>query len=189
MRLVGTGHRLKTLGGYKPTPMQKQLRQVLLDTINSTIRPDTIISGMAIGFDQWLARAAVELNIPFIAAIPFEGQERKWPYLSQTSYHTLLKKAHKVVIVDREAGYISDKVAPGVYHASKLQRRNEWMIDQLEPGDRLLSMWNEKRFGGTWNCIQYFRRNCPQNVTHYNIHPAGGVVRHWSTDPDDDVPF
>ena len=42
-------------------------------------RPDAVISGMALGWDQAVARATADLGIPWVAAITFEGQESKWP--------------------------------------------------------------------------------------------------------------
>jgi uncharacterized phage-like protein YoqJ len=42
------------------------------------LEPTTVISGMALGWDQSIALAAVKLSIPLIAAIPFASQDSKW---------------------------------------------------------------------------------------------------------------
>lgn len=120
------------------------------------LRPDAVISGMALGWDQALAAAAVQVGIPFDAAIPFKGQEATWPVASQARYQELLFHARNVV-------YVCD---PG-YAAWKLQRRNEWMCDHATG---LIVMHNGDKQVGTWNCLEYARsigkpvvRNCYQD--------------------------
>ena len=95
---------------------------------------------MALGIDQWAANIAIKLNIPFIAAIPFVGQESKWPPSSQKIFSSLLKKASKQIIVS-EGGYASDK----------MQIRNQWMVDNC---DLLIAVWDGTQ-GGTGNCVKY----------------------------------
>jgi uncharacterized phage-like protein YoqJ len=99
---------------------------------------------MALGVDQWAAMLCVKLNIPFIAAVPFPGQEGVWPENSQRIYKLLLKKADDIVIV-------SD--AP--FKAAKLQKRNEWMVDQC---DKLIAVFDGTD-GGTSNCVKYAEKH------------------------------
>lgn len=138
MIICGTGHRPNKLGGYG---MAADVRLVNLaeDWLEEN-RPDKVISGMALGWDTALACAAFNLDIPFIAAIPFEGQESRWPIESQKRFRTLLGVAEQVVYVC-EPGY-----APW-----KMQKRNEWMVDNC---DRVLALWDGSD-GGTGNCIKY----------------------------------
>jgi uncharacterized phage-like protein YoqJ len=95
---------------------------------------------MALGVDQWAAHIAYKLGIPFLAAIPFEGQEKAWPKQSQLTFHLLLKMAKEKVIVSE-----------GGYSAYKMQVRNEWMVDRC---DKLIAIWDGTP-GGTGNCVQY----------------------------------
>jgi hypothetical protein len=77
MILAATGHRPDKLGGYDLSIYRK-----LVGLAYSYLRkqtPDVVISGMALGWDQAVAEAAVKASTPFIAAIPFRGQESKWP--------------------------------------------------------------------------------------------------------------
>lgn len=99
-----------------------------------------IISGMALGWDQAIAVGCVRLGIPFIAAVPFEGQESMWPIHSRKMYEALLKAA-------RSVKYVCD---PG-YSVEKMQIRNEWMVDNC---DSILALWNGAP-GGTENCVKY----------------------------------
>lgn len=136
-----TGHRPKALGcGYEiPNPTYTKITQALKDKF-LYLKPNTIISGMALGVDWYAALTAIELGIPFIAAVPFEGQDKMWPEKSKKEYKKLLDLAEKIVIV-----------SPGSYSAEKMQIRNQWMVDN---SDALCAVWNGEK-GGTGNCVQY----------------------------------
>lgn len=140
MILSGTGHRPDKLGGYdRRTAMR--LRDLACRHLSERPQlPEFVISGMALGWDTALAYAALDLIVPLIAAVPFEGQERMWPEESQKHYRWLLKHADQVVHVS----------APG-YANWKMQRRNEWMVDHSH---EVLALWNGTS-GGTANCIRY----------------------------------
>lgn len=133
---AGTGHRPPKIGGYQ---IIGRLAEFAAFTL-SNLHAEKVISGMALGWDQALAIAAVDLGIPFIAAVPFHGQDSKWPAASQNKYRWLLSKASEVV-------YVSD----GTYSPAKMQIRNQYMVDHA---DYVLALWDGSR-GGTYNCIQY----------------------------------
>jgi uncharacterized phage-like protein YoqJ len=139
MIYAGTGHRPNKLGGYSV-----EVNRKLLDVARRNLDGCTmVISGMALGWDTALAHAARMEGIPFIAAVPFKGQERLWPKPSQDGYHDLLRAAKEVVYVC-EDGY-----APW-----KMQIRNQWMVDHC---DVVLALWDGSS-GGTGNCIQYVEK-------------------------------
>lgn len=140
MIVAFTGHRPDKLGGYKlPNPTYiKVCQQIEAKLIE--LKPDKIISGMALGVDQWAAFIAHKLKIPFIAAVPFDKQEIKWPESSQQTYHKLIKLSDETVIV-----------SPGTYSVAKMQIRNEWMTNHC---DKLIAVWDGSK-GGTGNCVEY----------------------------------
>lgn len=149
MIIAGTGHRPDKLPnketGYNlPNPTYIKICQ---ETEKHLLRlkPDKVISGMALGFDQYLASVSYKLGIPFIAAIPFAGQEKAWPTKSQKTYNKLLSVASEVITVSE-----------GGYSGYKMQVRNEYMCDKC---DVLLACYNGDGSGGTYNCIQYAKRN------------------------------
>ena len=149
MILAGTGHRPDKLGGYSLT-----LEVALTDFAGRVLarqRPVGVISGMALGWDQALAVASVRLGIPFVAAIPFEGQESRWPSRAQREYAVLLGAASQVRVISDRDHYRNDHPDVAAYHL--MQRRNEWMVDN---STGLLALWNGSK-GGTFNCIQYAR--------------------------------
>lgn len=144
MIVAFTGHRPNKLGGYKlPNNIYNRVCKEI-ESILKDLKPEKAISGMALGVDQWAAMLCIKLNIPFIAAVPFPGQEGVWPESSQRIYKLLLKKADDIVIV-------SD--AP--FKAAKLQKRNEWMVDQC---DKLIAVFDGTD-GGTCNCVKYAEKH------------------------------
>lgn len=140
MIVAFTGHRPDKLGGYKlPNPTYIKVCQAI-DHHLKEIQPDKVITGMALGIDQWSAMVAHKLGIAYLAAIPFEGQECRWPPQSQITYRLLRKLASEEVIVSE-----------GSYTIAKMQVRNEWMVDNC---DLLIAVWDGSK-GGTGNCVQY----------------------------------
>ncbi|KAA0573470.1 hypothetical protein [Azospirillum sp. Sh1] len=78
MILAVTGHRPEKLGGHSPALRRKlavfasfRLRHF----IQTHGRPDKIISGMALGWDQAMAIAAIAAGIPLVAAVPCDAQD------------------------------------------------------------------------------------------------------------------
>ncbi len=135
-----TGHRPDKLGGYNlPNPTYLHVCRQIDKTLRD-LKPEKVISGMALGVDQWAANIAIQLGIPFIAAVPFAGQEKAWPQQSQKVFSKLLGKAAEVVIVSE-----------GSYSAHKMQIRNEWMVDRA---DKVIAIWDGTP-GGTGNCVTY----------------------------------
>lgn len=95
---------------------------------------------MALGVDQDFAFVCTEMKIPWVAAIPFVGQESQWPRTSQEFYKELLSYA-----------YCTFVVTGGGYSPHKMQRRNQWMVDNC---DLLVAVWDGTN-GGTGNCVEY----------------------------------
>lgn len=138
MIISGTGHRPDKLGGYSDKA-HDELTNVAIAYLQEA-KPTKVISGMALGWDTALADAAVLLGIPLVAAIPFEGQESRWPIHSRARFNYLRSRATEEVIVSE-----------GGYAAWKMQVRNEWMVDN---SDLVVALWNGTD-GGTANCVRY----------------------------------
>jgi uncharacterized phage-like protein YoqJ len=135
-----SGHRPPKLGGYHlPNPTYNYVCQQIEKTLQE-LQPIKVISGMALGIDQWAASIAHKLGIPFIAAIPFAGQEGAWPEESQRIYRSLLNKADDAIFI-----------CEGGYEAIKMQIRNQWMVNNC---NKLIAVWDGTP-GGTGNCVQY----------------------------------
>lgn len=140
MIVAATGHRPDKLGGYGDDTrirLRGLARSYLAD-----LQITEAVSGMALGWDQAFAEAAIELSIPLTAAVPFEGQERRWPADSRKRYSLLIAKANAVHVVSPY---------PGI---RAMQLRNEWMVDRA---DRVCALWDGS-WGGTFNALQYARK-------------------------------
>lgn len=140
--LAITGHRPQKLGGYAPCSLHTRVRAAIRSYF-AQHHPARVITGMALGVDQWAAEAALELGVPFTAAVPFQGQEKLWPAPAQARYAQLLTAAAEVVVV-----------SPGGYQPAKMHHRNEWMVDHATA---LLAVWDGTP-GGTGSCVAYAQR-------------------------------
>lgn len=128
--------------------------QIELEQLLSELKPEKCISGIAIGFDTLAAEICIKLNIPFIAAVPFYGQEKVWPDFAKERYNKLLKWANEVKYV----------CSPG-YAAWKMQKRNEWIVNNCE---LLIAAWDGKESGGTYNCIKY-AKDVGREIKYLNV--------------------
>jgi uncharacterized phage-like protein YoqJ len=136
-----TGHRLQDLpckfDRFHPWKLQKlkNLADFLVEK-----KPKALISGMAIGFDQWAAHTAIKQGISVWAYIPCDNQERLWRPEQKTQYNFLLTQCSAVKVI-----------SPGPYSVWKMYRRNEAM---LRDADEVLALWNpQKKSGGTYNTV------------------------------------
>jgi uncharacterized phage-like protein YoqJ len=137
--LAVTGHRPAKLGGYSDDVNSRLCSFARAELVTS--QPLTVITGMALGWDQAIARACVDLGIPFVAAVPFDGQESRWPPLSRAAYRALVSLAAEVVVVS-PSGFATRKA---------MHRRNQYMVDR---GARVLALWDGSS-GGTGHCVGY----------------------------------
>ena len=135
-----TGHRPEKCGGYKiPNPTYNFVRSEITRILNE-LKPTNAISGMALGTDTIAAEVCIELEIPFIAAVPFRGQELYWTKESQIKYCDLLMQAERIEYVNQ-----------GGYAAWKMQVRNEWMVNNCNV---LIAVFDGSN-GGTRNAFDY----------------------------------
>lgn len=137
-----TGHRPNKLWGYNMSlPQYAIVKQALKNALDKACAT-TVISGMALGFDQIGAKAALETGRTLIAAVPFSGQENNWPKTSQDEYRRLLALADETVIV-----------CNGSYAPWKMLRRDIWMVDHA---DLVIALWNGSD-SGTGHTVRYAR--------------------------------
>ncbi len=153
--LALTGHRPKSLGWeYDLSSSHWMAVAEKLLTFCRENEIDTIVSGMALGFDQLGALVSQFGGMKLVAAVPMQGQENTWPQSSKDFYHDILDKADKQLIIT--AGKYKDK--------NQMQERNVWMVDNA---DIVVALWNGKS-GGTGNCVKYAKE---QGVEIHLLHP------------------
>lgn len=162
--VVATGHRPDKCGGFT-SAAQLLLKQTAIDWL-AALNPRGAISGMALGWDTAIVQACLHLGLPYVACIPFRGQESQWPSSSRRAYHDYLRHAAKVIVCSR-----------GGYSSYKMQIRNERMIDmalQYGPGQNnsiLLAMWDGTS-GGTKNCLIYAHTRIQTINAWSHFHPC-----------------
>jgi uncharacterized phage-like protein YoqJ len=146
-----TGHRPNKLGGYNENnPIMLDVKRRLDNAITQAIKAGytNFISGMALGIDMVAAEIVLTKkkeyeNVRLIAAVPFEGQEGKWPAQSQERWRKIISQADEVIYV----------CEPG-YAAWKMQKRNAWMVDHSQA---VIAVWDGTK-GGTGNCVEYAKK-------------------------------
>ncbi len=153
--LMVTGHRPPKLGGYDNYEAHMRIKMHMKEEIRRH-SPSKVITGMALGTDQLFALAAHELGVPFIAAVPFTGQDSRWPETSQLVYRDLLSKAAALHVIS--SGVMSNYSAV----VEAMHVRNHWMADRSTDA---LAYWNGEESGGTYECVMYLRR-CAEDPDH-----------------------
>lgn len=157
-----TGHRPNKFDfGYKEDdPKCVKIKELLSEYIEVAIAEGftTFISGLALGVDMWAAEAVIKLkeefpHIRLIAAIPCQGQEKRWPKESQERYQAILEKADDSVLV-----------TDGPYTPQTMIARDEWMVDH---SDRLIAVFDGSR-GGTKHT---FDNALSKGIEIVRIHP------------------
>lgn len=102
---------------------------------------DRLISGLAMGVEQWAAAAAMRWRMTLVAALPFPAEHLSsgWDDQAREAYHSLLASAHEV------------QCMAASFSIAAYGERNQWLVDNA---DQMLIVSNGKRRGGTWDCIR-----------------------------------
>ena len=140
--IAATGHRPAKIGGHGPEA-RHQARTVARHALEA-LAPSEVITGMAQGWDTAVALAALDAGLPLTCALPFAGQELRWPAEDRHRYHLILGRAQHVEVV-----------SPGGYSNYAMFARNRWMVDRC---GMLLACWDGVRSGGTAHCLDYADR-------------------------------
>jgi len=126
--IAGTGSRQLVLDSNKHIEVRNQLVDLLVQAKLEHGDSLIVISGMAEGFDEALALAAIQANVPFIAAIPnktyidyYWGKASMLERDRTSEAQDILSKAKEIVYV------CSNVYGPDGRHANF--HRNEWMVD------------------------------------------------------------
>ena len=167
LRISFTGHRPNKLGGYQwgnkiQKKVSKEIEKNILEIIKKTKEKEIVFySGGAIGVDQ-IAFEIVDglfldenITIKNNMAIPFKDQDRLWRINDKERYKSQKERADNVIYVDTEKGYKVSGTEEGKYDVRKMQKRNEYMVDN---SDILIAVFDGSK-SGTKNCIDYAKKN------------------------------
>ncbi len=157
-----TGHRPQHLEDYLGA--EAKIREYYRD-LYARLKPALVISGMALGVDQWAAEEALTAGVLLTAAVPFKAQAKFWRNPADVDrYLDILSRAHAIEVISENPASKWEAVA-------LLQKRNEWMVNNC---GLLAAVWDGTS-GGTANCLRYARKRKCEIV---RLNP-----RDWSVGP------
>src|SRR5439155_520368 len=99
-RIAVFGSRPPELGGWGGGPLADAVRDKVADIVTAKARLHgnvVLVTGLNLGVEQM----AAEMGLPYVAVLPFPGQEEPWPAAGKSRYRDLLGRAAQVV----EAGH------------------------------------------------------------------------------------
>jgi len=142
MKIAGTGHRPKWMPCKynEQHPWAIKIKKNLREELEK-VQPEIVITGMAIGWDTWLAEIAINLHIPIHCYIPFQGQGDNWPNKARQRYGRILNRAEKIVYTQNE------------YTKDCFFKRDKTMIDDCDMVFALLNP--DTNSGGTYYTVNY----------------------------------
>lgn len=154
MRSVDAGGVIVAMTGHRPDKlfeynMKDPRYDILRDELNQKLDElgaTTLITGMALGFDQLAAEVALDRGMRVVAAVPCENQDAKWIASSKREYKNLLDKVDDCVLVS-DGTFMENRDRGN----DCMQERNKWMVDHA---DSVIACWDGSR-GGTGNCVNY----------------------------------
>jgi uncharacterized phage-like protein YoqJ len=107
------------------------------------LKPEKLLSGMALGSDMAACDVCIKLGIPYIACLPFVGQELLWSAADKSRYTELLAIAASIEVI-----------CEGGFANWKYQKRNEYIVDN---SDMMIGIWDGSK-SGTKNCLDYAQK-------------------------------
>ena len=137
MIIAGTGHRPEDCP-HDEDSIRGFISRRLNDHKDNIV---CVISGMASGYDLWLADEALKLDLDVVAARPWAGHAPR--KADSEIYWSVIERAGFVVDTNEAVKY----PGPWVYHD-----RNHWMV---ENATHLMAYWSGKESGGTYECWEY----------------------------------
>ncbi len=133
-------------------------------------RATHLLTSLNPGWEQALAKAAVELDLPIIVAVPYRGQGEGWSREARRTYEDLLSRAREVYNLKGE--YSEDAGLDA--HLWQMEKADTvlalWdyefggetfavMKDALDCGKNVVNLWQD------WEHLDKMRRRAPSNVT------------------------
>lgn len=171
MNITFTGHRPNKIGGYdwNSPKNQRVMLKIHREVENIIMMNDEVdfhfIFGGALGIDQMafslvnILKNAIQkykqVNITMEIAIPFKNQPNKWfKQEDKDRYNYQMSVADKITYVDSLTDYMRTNIPVGEYNPTKLQIRNEYMVDNA---DLIIAIWDGSK-SGTANCVNYAKK-------------------------------
>lgn len=141
--ICGTGHRPQDIPGFVPRDFP--VLTFIAEQALKVSRPDVVIAGGAIGWDQALAQAALNLGLPLALILPFAAQHVRWGTEEQQRALSHVKRATIVYAASEPDLQSRSEVVQA------LLSRN---VEMLRYASGVLPFHNGKESGGTAACLK-----------------------------------
>lgn len=170
-----TGHRPQDLNGFNPEDNFELIRisrDICIDLIENH-GVTRFYSGMAIGYDIWMAKVIIGLrrdlypDIKLLLAVPCKGQWEAWEEHCPDQIFEWMRVYEEA----DEIEYVHD----GRYEKWVLPNRNTYMVAR---GLYCIAGWNEKEFGGTFDCLTKSRKK-GRMITRVNPKTLEVIKENW----------
>ena len=131
-----TGHRPNRLGGYKESVFSELILFAIVQI--QKIKPTEVNIGMALGWDQAVAKACIACGIPYHAHV-VRAQQSIWNSWQKGRYEELMSLA-------------VSKTYHGDANSEGYMARNRAMVDS---GNSILALWDGSTDSGTSATVRY----------------------------------
>lgn len=132
------GHRPGELGGYDDNPVADGVRTRLQETLagmREVDGPFAVVSGLRLGAEQLGAEAALALELPLLAVLPYPDADKPWPAHARAHFAELVDAAELAVTLEARAP--ATKQLAG----AALARRDAWLARQV---DAAVVVWDRE---------------------------------------------
>jgi hypothetical protein len=169
--IAGTGSRSLILDEEKMDKVEDYLLELLIQAKDKHGNNLVVISGMAEGFDEALARSAMCVGVTLIAAIPNKGYSAYYWRDNSELKIDRMDTFQELARYANETGAVHYVCGKNVYVDGKHSNfvRNEWMANRAD----VVWVYNPTS-KGTAQCYNYCRTN---GIKTFIINPEGGNVK------------
>ena len=115
-----------------------------------------VLTGMALGPDQWAAEICMDLKIKFDAYLPFQDQDSRWTWQQKQYYEKLLGNANRVLIAEMNA-----PIGGAAY-----LKRNSMMVNDC---NYAIAVFNGDYQSGTGSTVRKLERALKPFINVYPI--------------------
>jgi hypothetical protein len=134
--------------GIAPAPQQLEERSslpsnelvYLASKALKTYKATRLITSLQPGWEQALAKAAIECKIPYVVSFPYPGRDSEWSQEMRVLYYELLSRAAEVYQICDE------------YTETALRECQEWQTDKAE---LVLALWDYDFDSQVFSGIRY----------------------------------
>lgn len=112
MNISFHGPRLQQFGGFKETPLHKQVKEKITEILTDYKKNEPkirLLTSLELGIPTWAADIASQLQIAYEVFIPFKDPHQKWFGDTKRNYLYLVKNAKKKHQLD-DGEYSSAKI-------------------------------------------------------------------------------